>query len=133
MQTFHTDILVPNGKNIKISTYDSNAWVMRFRALGIVNSRQPESIDAIEYICEFTKSELFLLREVYRHTEDNNRLTLRPKSYTSAEQAKLKMATRLWIKKRLLKRLKREYYMVNPWFLPPRDEQLAAMDRWKAL
>ena len=133
MQRIPTEIVVPDGKSIRVSTYNSNTWVMRFRALGIKNSRQPESIDAIEYICKFTKSELFLFREVYRHTEEDNSLTLRPKSYTPAEQAMLKIARPLWIKKKLLKRLKREYYIVSPWFLPPRQEQQKVMDYWGAI
>ena len=133
MPRIPTDFIVPPGKNIKITTYDTNAWVMRFRALGTVNPRQPESIDAIEYICQFTKGELFLLREVYRHTEEDNSLTLRPKSYAPADQAKLRKATPLWKKKGLLVSIKREYYMVNPWFLLPRQEQVKAMDYWKAL
>jgi hypothetical protein len=91
-------------------------------------------LDALEYICEFKKHELFLLQQVYRHIDDNNRLTLRPKSYPSAEWAKLKRAIPLWKKRGLLISLKREYYIVNPWFLiPPKKEQLSAMDFWRAL
>ena len=45
----------------------------------------------------FTRAcELFLLRVVYGLTEEDNSLTLRPKSYAPADQAKLKKAIPLW-------------------------------------
>lgn len=110
------------------------SWYMHFRAFGAFNSKDPESMNSVNHIAEFSKAELFLYREVCGRTGENSRLTLRPKSYTPAEQAKLKKATPLWIKKGLLKRIKREYYMVNPWFLiPPKQEQVKAMDYWRAL
>jgi len=134
VRTVHTTTDIEDDEIVQIKTYKRGSWIINFRPLGIVNSRQPESMDSFEYICEFTKGELFLLREVYRHTDkDNNCLTLRLKTYTSADQAKLKNVIPLWIKKGLLKRIKQEYYMVNPWFLPPREEHMKAMNCWKAL
>lgn len=127
------NIHVSEGRDVRISSIGPNKWCMHFRAFGVENPRQPESIDAAEYICSFTKSELFLFQQVYKHTKESNNLTLRPKSYSPAELAKLRTAIPLWIEKGLLKRIKREYYMVNPWFLPPRSEQLAEMDRWRVL
>ena len=56
------------------------------------------------------------------------------KNLSPEEQEKLKKAIPLWIEKGLLVGIKREYYMVNPWFLtPPKQEQVRAMDYWKAL
>lgn len=134
MQRIPTDIHLEKGKGIKITTFDPALWHMRFRAFGDKKYSDPESINAVDYISEFTKAELFLFREVCEHTEKNSKLTLRPKSYTPAAQARLKKAIPLWIKRRLLVRIKREYYMVNPWFLtPPKDEQVTAMDYWRAL
>lgn len=134
MRTICTTTEVEDDEDILITTRKSSGWIMHFRPLGVVNYRQPESIDALEYICGFTKGELFLLKQVYGHIDDNNRLTLRPKSYAPAEWAKLKKAIPLWRKKGLLVRLKREYYMINPWFLiPAKQEQVKATDYWKAL
>jgi len=127
------NIFVTEGRDLRISSVAPNKWCMHFRPFGVVNVRQPESLDAAEHISAFNKAELFLFLEVYKQTEENNNLTLRPKSYSPAELAKLRTAIPLWIEKGLLKRIKREYYMVNPWFLPPRSEQLAEMDRWRVL
>ena len=119
---------------ITFTAFKRATWYMHFRAFGTTNFKDPESINAVDYISEFSKAELFLFREVCKHTEEDSRLTLRPKLYTAADQAKLKKARPLWIKKGLLVGIKREYYMVNPWFLiPPKQEQVKAMDYWKAL
>ena len=134
MQTIPTQIHLEDGKAVKLVPVNSTGWCMRFQAIGDYSPRQPESISATEYISEFSKAELFLFREVSKHVEGNNKLTLRPSSYTPAEQAKLKLAIPLWIKKGLLIRIKREYYLVNPWFLVPTiDEQVNVMNYWKVL
>ena len=134
MRRIPTEIYVEDDEEIRITTYKSSGWIMHFRPLGVVNSSQPESINAVNYISEFTKAELFLFRVAFNHKDENNKLTLRLKSFSPAEQAKLKKAIQHWIKKGLLVRTKREYYMVNPWFLiPPKQEQVKAMDYWKAL
>jgi hypothetical protein len=133
MQKIPANIHLEDGKEVRITT-QSKDWFMYFRPVGIDNSRQPESIDAIDYICEFTKAELFLLQIVKDHKAENNTITIRPKSYTPADKAKLKKSIPLWIKKRLLIRTKREHYMVNPWFfVPPKEEQRKAMDQWSNL
>jgi len=134
VQRIPTDILLEKDRVLKITTIESEGWYINFRAFGAYNSRKPESIDAVEYISEFTKAELFLFRTVCEHTAKNCTITLRPRSFSPAEQAKLKKAIPLWIKKRLLKRIKREYYVVNPWFLvPPKKEHLKVMRQWSEL
>lgn len=127
-----TDIHVPEGKEAIISMVDARRWVIPFKPLGKRIDRDPETIEAVEHICKFNRDELYLLEQVNRHVDDDSRLTLRPSSYTPADQARLKRAVRLWIKKELLVRLKRERYMVNPWFLvPPKHEQLSAVNLWR--
>jgi len=134
VQTIPANIHLEGGKKVQITTIETQGWYINFRAFGAFNPSKPDSINAIDYISKFTKAELFLFYEVDRHTEENSTLTLRPKSYSPAEQAKLKKAIPLWIKKGLLVRIKREYYVVNPWFLvPPKKEQLDAINRWKEL
>ena len=134
MSTLPTSFKMEKDTEITFTASKRASWYMHFRAFGAFNSKDPESINAVDYISEFSKAELFLFREVCRRTEEDSRLTLRPKSYTKADQARLKKANSLWIKKGLLVRIKREYYMVNPWFLiPPKQEQVNAMDDWKAL
>jgi hypothetical protein len=133
MQTIPTHINV-DGSGIKITPIKPTAWLMHFRAIGVENPKRAESINAIEYICKFSKGELYLLLEISKLVEEDNSLTLRPKSFDQAAWGRLKRAISLWIKKRLLVRIKREHYMVNPWFLiPAKDEQSNAMNRWKAL
>jgi hypothetical protein len=129
-----TDIHVPEGKEAIISMVDARRWVIPFKPLGKRNHREPETIEAVEYISKFSKSELFLLQEVYRHIDDDCTLTLRPGSYSSADRARLKRAIPLWKKKELLVSIKRERYMVNPWFLvPPKQEQMNAVSLWRLL
>ena len=130
--TITADIHVPNGKKASISLVDDKPWIIPFKPLGKRIDREPETIEAVEYISKFSKSELFLLQEVYRHVDDDCTLTLRPGTYSSADRAKLKRAIPLWKKKELLVSIKRERYMVNPWFLvPPKREQFRAVSHWR--
>ena len=133
MQTIPANFQIEDGKQLNVSITDSKRWVINFVPLGSCNPRQPESLDAIDLICEFTTAESFLLKVVKQQKEDDNTLTIRRKSFSLSDQAKLKTAIPSWIKKGLLVRTKREYYMVNPWFWPPRQEQLRVIDHWKAL
>ena len=127
-----TDIHVPEGKEAKISLVDAKRWIIPFRPIGKRVEGPIETINAIDYICKFNKDELFLLQEVYKFIDDDCKLTLRPGSYTPANRARLKRAIPAWIEKELLVRLKRERYMVNPWFLvPPKDEQFSAVNLWR--
>lgn len=127
-----TDIHVPEGKKANISLVDEERWIIPFRPIGKRIDREPESIEAIEYISNFNKAELFLLQQAYKLVDDDCSLTLRPGSYTPAERAKLKRAIPLWIEKELLVRLRRERYMVNPWFLvPPKNYQFRAVSHWR--
>ena len=127
-----TDIHVPEGKEARISMVDAKRWIIPFKPFGKRIDNQPETIEAFEYICDFNKAEQFLLQEVCGLVDDDCTLTLRPGSYTPANRAKLKRAIPLWIEKELLVRLKRERYMVNPWFLvPPKVEQFKAVSLWR--
>jgi hypothetical protein len=126
------DIHVPIGKKANISLVDEKPWFIPFKPLGKRIDREPESIEAIEYISKFSKGELFLFQEVCKQVDDDCTLTLRPGTYSSADRAKLKRAIPLWKKKELLVSIKREHYMVNPWFLvPPKHKQFKAMTLWR--
>lgn len=132
--TFLAGIHVEDGKFVKITTHDVGRWIIPFRPLGRFNPKESRSIEAIDYIRQFNTAELFLLGEVDKHLDDDSKVTLRVKAYSTADQARLKRAIPLWIDKKLLKRIKRERYMVNPWFLvPPKDEQAAAVGYWSSL
>lgn len=134
MQTIPTNIRVKKGERAVLTVTDGERWHIPFRPIGKAIDRCPESIDAVGYISEFTAAERFLFREVCRRTEDNNNVIFRMTSFPSAEQAKLKRAIRLWIKKGLLVRFRQEHYMVNPWFLvPPKKMHWQTMQRWSKL
>jgi len=134
MQTIPANIDLTDGKAVKIIPYEQGRWYINFRALGAFDPCKPDSLCAIQYIARFSKPELFLFNEVCKHTEENSRLTLRRGSYNSPDQERLRVAIRKWIDKNLMQRIKREHYMVNPWFLvPPKEQQLDAINRWKAL
>lgn len=134
MSSIPTNIHIDNDTELTFTTQKRSPWLMRFRAFGALNYKEPYSLSAVDYISEFSKPELFLFREVCKHTENHCRLTLRPRLYSTADKAKLKTAIRLWIKKKLLVRTKREHYMVNPFFLiPSKAEQRTAIQDWKTL
>ena len=130
--TTQTDL--PEDKIVNVSIKDKQPWYMHFRAYGTFNPKQPESVEALEYICQFSKCELAFLREVYGQIDPDRRLVLRLGVYSPAKQAKFKKAIQLWIKKGLMVRIKKQHYMVNPWFLiPPKELQLETMNRWREL
>ncbi len=132
--TLETTANLPDDKVISYSIKDKKPWRMRFRPLGTINWNHTESIEALDYICDFNKGELALLRVVSKKIEQDYRFNLRLKDYPKPERARLKRAIPLWIEKGILLRIKHEFYMVNPWFLiPPKQEQVKAMDYWKAL
>lgn len=108
--------------------------IFYFRPMGAINSRDPESIDAIDEMSHFNKSELFLLKIVSEKVSSRNRIIITKSRYTKNEQVKLSAGIKSWMGKGLMKRIKREHYIVSPYFFTPAKEQHQVVsDAWKYL
>ena len=122
-------------EELVVTTNKRSPWIVPFKPFGATNPRLPESIDAVSYIAEFSKAELFLFQEVMCHKHNNNDVRIRKKAYATDAQAKLKKAIPIWKRKGLLIQYKREHYMINPWFVVPQQKELhlETINRWKKL
>jgi len=117
-----------------IEPVNAPKWVFSFRPIGEKNMRKPDSLDALGFICKFTKGELFLLEIVKNRTKGDNTITVKTSSFSSGEKQKVATAIRSWIKKGLIKRIIKENYMINPHFIvPPKKFQEPALDQWNSL
>ena len=110
-------------------------FLFYYRGIGIKDMKKPDSIDTLNEISKFTKSELLLLNITNEKLEgDTLQMTIVKKDYSQADQQKLTLAIKSWIQKGFIKRIRREHYMINPYFITPnvgRHEIL--MDAWNYL
>ena len=110
-------------------------FLFYYRGIGIKDMKFPDSIDTLDEISKFTKPELVLLHITNEKLiGDTLQMCIIKKDYPIKEQRQLTLAIKTWIKKGFLKRIRREHYMINPYFITPnvgRHEIL--MDTWNNL
>lgn len=115
-------------EDVIIRKIKKDKWIFPFTPLGKKSMRDTNSLDAVDTITFFTKGELLLLREV-----KNNINKLHEVKLNSPDRC-IATAIRSWIKKGLIKRIKREHYIVNPYFITPSLEyQQTIKDKWLTL
>jgi len=92
-------------------------------------------VEALHEISKFTKAELFLLDEVNKKmVRGANKVTITKADYSLPEQRKLTFAIKSWMTKGLMKRIRREEYMINPnFFTPPKNQHESFKNIWNAL
>lgn len=91
-----------------------------YMAIGCEDLRAENSMDAMEHIVKFTKAELFLLGIMHEQINPMDLImTVKKSDYTVGEKQRLVSAIKLWLDKGLLRRIRREKYMINPNFITP--------------
>ena len=135
MSTSTVSVNLPLDKELIFSTRLKNKYVVPFRPIGESSMKKSKAIDALECICLFSKQELALCLRVKRTMAKNNKVVISQKELTEKERRQLGTGIRSWIKKGLIKRIQKEHYMVNPWFLVPSDPalQVIAVNEWEEL
>ena len=102
--------------------------------LGYSQVRGGSSMDACEMMLEFSKPESWLMKIILRDGDDSTlQVVIRGKSLSTSERQKLSKGYKLLRGKDIIRRIKREYYMVNPMFLVPAKHRVALLCRYKSL
>ena len=122
-------------EGIALTKYKKSQWLFPFTPIGKLSMRNPECIDALDIICNFTKHELTLLLKVKQEITPHHKVIIIKNNLTSKENRQLTSAIHLWIKKGILKREKKEHCLVNPYFLvySKTDDQLLIKQEWDNL
>ena len=103
-------------------------WLFPFQGMGKLSVKNIDTLDSLEIISHFTKGELTLLREVKNNIDHYHRVTLEHSSRS------LSTAIRQWLSKGLIKRIRREHYMVSPYFFTPAiDLHEKMLEHWEKL
>lgn len=135
MSNFEIDLKLASSEEVYITTKSKGRCEIKFNLIGKVDYRSPDSIDGRKAYTQSTKSELFVLELVDKYMcTSTNTVTIRLKEFNKSEKDRIKTGTRKLIDRGLLFRIKREYYMVSPWFfVPQRTDQPEALLRWNKL
>ena len=118
-------------EQITVSTKKKVKWLIPFRPIGRNDMNKPDSIDALAEICKFNTGELALLELIRNRINYTYIIDIKRKSFTPTEHRRIATAIRSYISKGLLKRVQRERYIVNPYFMvPPHDLQADLILEW---
>jgi len=81
-------------------------------------------VDAVGEMLKFNKQEQWLMALIFKYGDAKNlQCVIRGKDLTKTEKNKLAIAYRSLRAKDILRRIKREYYMVNPTFWVPKSNR----------
>lgn len=132
----HTKVTVNLPKNIDLhlSTKAKAKWLFSFTPLGTKNMSKPDSLDSLDVICQFNKAELHLLKLIKDNINKHNIAVLKRSTLTKSDQRKLDTSLKAFTQKGLIKRIQKEHYLVNPYFLVPNlDYHQVVLDHWNTL
>ena len=108
-------------------------WVIPFRPVG-KTSWDKNSMNSLNIISKFSKAELFLLDVIQERIDVKAEVVIKKSDFSLHKQRVITSAIKSWTTKNLIKRTKREHYLVNPYFLvPDRDFQTSAKENWEAV
>ncbi len=129
------NLTIASNEELNITRKTKGRCEINFNLIGKGDHRKPDSINGRTAYTQSTKSELFVLELVDKYMcTSTNTVTIRLKDFNKAEKERIKTGTRKLIDRGLLFRIKREYYMVSPWFfVPQRIDQPEALLRWNKL
>ncbi len=112
-----------------------HTFIFHYMGIGIQDMTKPDTIDSLYEITQMNKSELLLLEIINRsHIGHTLQTKIIMAEYNLTNKRKLATGIRLWIKKGFIKRIRRQEYMINPYFITPepgRHEILLAA--WNSL
>lgn len=119
---------------LEVSSRKQSPWLIPFTPIGKSSMRNRECIDALDVICTFNSKELFLLKLIKERIDVSNEVYLKKQTFTEGDSRKITSAMKSLINRGLVKRIKREHYMINPYFLvPPKDKQQVLLNQWKSI
>jgi hypothetical protein len=128
-----TTLTILSSEEITVTSKPKGKVLITFNLIGKKDGRNLESIDGRKAYTQSTKSELFVLElvdELMDKTTNIVRISL--KAHNKTEKERIKTGTRKLIARGLLIRIKREHYMVNPWFfVPQRNDQAPILLEWR--
>jgi len=84
-------------------------------------NRQGYSMNLVEETCNFTSQEQWLFIKIEKELDDKNVSIVRSKPLTKVEKEKLSIGYKRLRSKDLVRRIRREHYMVNPRLIIPKD------------
>ena len=120
-----------NNEYLEVHRKKLSDWKIPFTPIGNKSMKNPECIDALDVICDFNSKELFLLKIIKDKINKDNELFLYKKSFDIGDNRKITTAMKSLINRGLVARIKREHYMVNPYFLVPKKEyQDLLLEKW---
>ena len=124
-----------SSENIVISKQQKSKWLFPFIPIGNSSMRNPECIDALDVICSFNKQELLLLSIIKNQITPEHKVIIVKGQFDSSDNRKITSAINSWIKRGILKRERKEHYMVSPYFLVPSKaiEQPTIKQEWDSL
>jgi hypothetical protein len=125
-----TKIEVDGDVNLDIRHYKHNdkkyiPFIMIGKA-GYTNILGGKAMNAAKLMMSFSKPESWLMTRILEDGEARNlQAVIRGKDLSSGERQKLTIAYKSLRAKDIIRRVKREYYMVNPMFwIPVRDREV---------
>ena len=125
-------INIPEDKVLSLSTSRKSKWVFPFTPIGTISMKNPNTLDALDIICRFNTGQLFLLKLIKENISKTNEVTISKAKLSLTDQRKITSAMQSFIKMHLAVRLKREHYLVNPYFLIPYvDYHQVVLDAWE--
>ncbi len=132
MDNYEANITIGSDEELYITRKYKGRCEIKFNLIGKVDHRNSDSIDGRMAYTQSTKSELFVLELVdERMCKSSNRITILMKGFNKSEKERIKTGTRKLIQRGLLIRIKKEHYMVSPWFfVPQRTDQSEALHQW---
>lgn len=122
-------------EEVVVRTRKKRLSPLRWQAFGVGHKDNKEAISIWKVVGEFSKFESFLFSELGDKLDWSNKVILDLNDYNKSEARAIGNASRTWIKKNLLKKMKPNHYMVNPWFITPKafDKHLEIISEWEQL
>ena len=135
MANFETDLKIASNEEVTITCKPKGRYEIKFDLIGKVDHRNSDSIDGRMSYTQSSKSELFVLELVDKcMCKSTNSVRIPMKDFNKSEKERIKTGTHKLIDRGLLFRIKREHYMVSPWFfVPQRTDQPEALLHWNKL
>lgn len=131
MATTALNVNIDDDEELRVTTRKRDKWLIPFTPIGNKTMNE-NTLDALDVICSFSPAELYALKQVKDKINTEHEVRITKKGYTSANQQKLVKGLKGLIERGLIYRLRREHYIVNPFFLVPRvDRQAALILRWE--
>ena len=103
-------------------------------SLGYSQIKGATTMDSIKLMMDFNANEAWLMNQIKDLGEGTTLVAvIRGKTLTPVEKKKLSLAYKTLRQKDIIRRVKREYYMVNPMFWVPRTNREALTDTYNSL